>query len=122
MTGIRLVKSCSGVSILFILLGVGNVWFGLHKYNDYTRVLSEARAELTSPSQIESLPKASTSLNVDRQTQHINRVLMRLDFYQFVIRGGEFFLGLGALVGLLALILFSETLRERSRETPNNVI
>ena len=92
---------------LCITLGLGNIIFGQFKYAQYSSLLSEATAELARPESTISFPLLGPALNVDRQTQHISRVRLRLDFYSVVIQGGQLLTGLGAL--LLGYVLIRRT-------------
>ncbi len=83
---------------LCLALGIGNIAFGQFKYAQYSALLSEATAELARPENTVSLPLLGPALNVDRQTQHIGRVRLRMDFYAFVILGGQALTALGAIL------------------------
>lgn len=93
----RRMRSLLGVALVSILLGIGNLLFGQFKYAQYSILLSEATAELASPESSASLPLLGPALNIDKQTQHINRLKGRLDFYSIVILGGQIFIAIGSI-------------------------
>ena len=106
-------RTIIGVALVCLFLGAGNILFAQFKYQQYSTLLSEANAELARPESGLSLPLMGSPLNIDKQTQHITRLRVRLDFYSLVILGGQILLALGAMT-LAACLLMG-----RRGEAPN---
>jgi hypothetical protein len=114
----RRMRSLLGVALICILLGAGNILFGQLKANQYSTLLSEARAELARPESTLSLPLLGPTMNIDKQTQHITRLEIRVDFYNFVVLGGQCLVALGFIS--LAACLLMVARGEEVRPSPPN--
>lgn len=84
------------------------MFFGYLKHAQYIEILSEATAELARPESATRVPLLGRgpALNIDKHTQHINRVKLRIDFYSIVILGGQALTALGGLL-LVAVALMA---------------
>ncbi|MBN8548883.1 MAG: hypothetical protein J0M12_06175 [Deltaproteobacteria bacterium] len=109
----RTLQTLLGVALVCVALGIGNIIFAQFKYNQYSDLLSEANAELARPESAVSLPLMGSPLNIDKQTQHITRLKVRMDFYSLVILGGQTLVALGG-IGLAACLLIGR----KSEEPP----
>lgn len=106
------------LALCFVLLGSGNILFGTLKRQDYVTALEEAQLELnTSPLRAE-VPLLNPTVNIDLQTEYMNRLSARINFYEFVVIGGRCLLAIGGLFILLMAILhqFNQVNPENSEE------
>lgn len=101
----RNMRTVLGLALICLGLGVGNIFFGQFKYSQYQTLLSEATAELARPESGISLPLMGPALNIDKQTQHITRLKVRMDFYSLVILGGQCLVAIGAMALAACLLM-----------------
>lgn len=93
-----------GAAIVFIALGLGNMYYGQQRYSEYNTLLSKPNTELTSPEKKMRPPLLAPTANVDKHSQWIEKVKSRIDFYQLVAGGGVCFLALGGVFLVLAYL------------------
>jgi len=91
-------------ALIFFILGVGNLLFGLVKGNEYRSLIQQAQDELKLSEQ-PVIPLVDSSLNIYSHVQHVNRLKSRLDYYDFVTLGGKVFLALSGIFLLLCLVI-----------------
>jgi hypothetical protein len=93
------------LALCFVLLGSGNILFGTLKRQDYVAALEQARLDLKIPPLRSELPLLNPTVNVDLQTDYINRLSARISFYEFVVVGGGCLLAIGGVLLLLTAII-----------------
>ena len=76
----RLLIKLLCASLLFFVLGIGNLLVGMIKAHEYQELLTKARYEI-SHEERPVIPLVDGSLNIDSQTKHIKRLQHRLDYY-----------------------------------------
>ena len=109
-TAKRLTQALFSSAIVFLLLGIGNMIFASSKLSNYRDLLQKARQEPVSmeaerkQDSLAALKQPSRFLpgpNNDKQAQHINRLSMRIHYYELVMAGAKIFLAASALLVLL---------------------
>ena len=109
----RITQAFIGTAIVCFLIGIGNIIFGRIKWSDYRDIMIQATAEMNPERQpVHSLWKRSSPFlpgpNMDKQARYIARIQQRLEFYEFVMLGGKFFLAFSFVI-LLAALLFRKS-------------
>jgi hypothetical protein len=96
--------------LVLLLLGLGNMGFGSYRYQQAIEMAKKWSESTHSKKYLllqfpfeGNVSKESKLHSSDKQQQQIEH---RMDFYRFVITGGEFMSGLGGIY-LLITILFS---------------
>lgn len=101
------------LALCFVLLGGGNILFGTLKRQDYIAALEQARLDLRVPPLRTELPLLNPTVNIDLQTDYINRLSARINFYEFVVIGGGCLLAIGG-----ALLLLTAIINQLARKNP----
>ena len=111
----RLLMTIIGATLLFFVLGVGNVLIGMLKSNEYNALVKKAHYEMAHDDR-PVIPLVDGSLDVNSHSLHIKRLEYRLAYYNLVELGGKVFLALaGILVLCCLLIKNAETDKTSSR-------
>ncbi len=105
--------------VFLLLLGVGNIWVGSYKADQYREVIEELSLLQPTP----GLEGASTLRRIQlaeevssRHYERLAKARARLDFYQLVTYGGKVFVGLSAVFLLGGMML--SYLQQLSARTP----
>lgn len=100
----RNVKNLLALSLVFILLGAGNLAYGHYKQNAYMRALSKAKREMASPERNRTLPLLNSNINIDKQEHYIQMLRAHISFYEVVSLGGKCFLALAGILLAASLV------------------
>lgn len=106
--------------VFLLLLGVGNIWVGSYKADQYREVIEEISLLQATP----GLEGASTLRRIQlaeevssRHYERLAKARARLDFYQLVTYGGKVFVGLSTVFLLGGLMLsYLQQLSSRHQE------
>ena len=112
----HLIRTVLGTSLLLGALGLGNALLGQYKANQYIRLLSKAERELARGTPQKSLPLPLSGLNIDTETQYINRLKARVDFYRVVLIGGKCFLAVSGMLLAATLLLLRYRAEDPKKE------
>ena len=110
-TAKRITQMCVGTAIVCFLIGTGNIIFGARKWAEYKGILEGAMVEMNQKSAAgdRQHPRKSAAFlpgpNLDKQAQYVVRIQQRMAFYEIVMNGGKFLLGVAAVLALGALLL-----------------
>lgn len=99
-------------AVICLAIGLGNYLVGQSKYAEYQKLLSEAQSELARPERPLPSPFPGPTVNIDKETRYILRLRDRLDFYGFVMRGGQYLLAVGLLALAAGLLMGSKGLEQ----------
>lgn len=114
----KAVKTTLGFALLLIVLGFANILFGQHKSNEYLSLLSKASQELASPETPQSVPLLNPYLNTDKQSQYINMLKARIDFYTFVMLGGRCLLALAGVLLAACIVIMKRAPADDRDQNP----
>ena len=93
-----------GFSILFIILGGGNIIFGAIKAAQYRDLVNEMSAPASSSKHDALLDVETRSLPSVVSQEYLSQVKVRLDFYRFVALGGKWMLAIAGFFLLVFLV------------------
>ena len=100
----RRIRARLALAAAFLALGIGNVVYGQRKYAEYDSILSKVNAELTSPETAQHRAVFPPTVNIDKQSQDIEKARSHIGFYHLVTIGGACFTTLGLFFLLLAAL------------------
>ena len=99
-------RALLGFSLLFIVLGLGNLAVGYSRASEYEALLKDAVMNLSpEPSLLEGAGLPAPPESEANKEVHIRRLTARLDFYRTVMAGGKVFLGIAGFMLLFVLLL-----------------
>lgn len=92
-----------GTALILFVLGLGNIYFGTFRAAEYRELLKQNQKTINShPRAI--LPLVDSPFDRDTETEHINRLTSRINYYDLVALGGRIFLALSGVLLLFFLI------------------
>lgn len=87
-----------GAAALLLALGFGNITFGNYKAHEYSKLLEKAsESPVTTPRPIDSGPFGLVGEG-DTRGRYLTKLRARVDFYDFVVRGGWTIVGVSFLL------------------------
>lgn len=95
----------------FIILGLGNIFYGQYKTKQYWDVLSFSADTLPATEDTLSMPEISKFVSKESFEEQVLRVKKRIDFYKVIIVGGQYLAASGGLALLVWLILSRKIVR-----------
>ncbi|MDZ4784722.1 MAG: hypothetical protein SGJ02_01470 [bacterium] len=99
-----------------IVLGFANIIYGQQKTEQYLAVLSSSTTLPSYYSEANNLTMLEKYLPVDNYRDHLARIKSRVEFYEFSIIGGKFFLVIGGIFLLFGVF----SIRKSQADIPSS--